>query len=62
MLEVQIPKGFFSQVRRLTFKYNPNILVVMKARVQSTRAPKIIERINLPNFLEILTEGFSGGI
>lgn len=62
MLEVQIQKGFFSQVRHLTFKYNPNILVVMKARVHSSRAPKIIEIINLPNFLEILTEGFSGGI
>lgn len=55
-------KGFNSQVRYLISKYDLDILALVETRVNSNRAHKIIERINLPNFVEILPKGFSGGI
>lgn len=38
------------------------LLVLMKTRVNSSRSPKIIERINFPNIVEIPPEGFSRGL
>lgn len=54
-------KGFHSQVRYLISEHNRDILVLWKLRLIQ-RAPKIIDKINLPNFLEISSEGFSRGI
>lgn len=38
------------------------MLVLMETRVNSNKAHDIIGKINLSNFVEILLEGFSGGI
>lgn len=54
-------EGFYSQVRNLILKYDLDFLAFMKTRVNSNRAHKIIE-INVPKFIEIPPEGFSGGI
>lgn len=55
-------KDFYSQVRYLLLKYDPDVFAFMETRVNSNRAYKIIEKINVPNSIEIPLEGFSGGI
>lgn len=55
-------KSFYSQVKFLMAKYNPDVMVFMETRVNSNKASKIVETLNWPNFVEIRPEGFSGRI
>lgn len=49
-------------MRDLFFNFNPDILICMETIANSNRALKIIEKLSVPNFLEIPPVGFSGGI
>lgn len=37
-------------------------IVLMETRVSANRAHKILERINMPNFIEVPPKGLSGGM
>lgn len=50
---------FYSPVKDFISRYNLNILVFMEARVNASRILKIINTINLPNFVEITCKDFS---
>lgn len=40
-------------MRDLFFNFNPDILICMETIANSNRALKIIEKLSIPNFLEI---------
>lgn len=55
-------KDFYSQVKDLISRYNPDILTCMETSVNTSRALEIIENISMLSFLKIPLIGFSGGI
>lgn len=55
-------KGFLAQTRYFISKYNLDIMALMETRVNSSRAHKIIAKLNFQNAFEIPPDGFSGGM